>query len=509
MKYLLWFIFLVSFMPATGQPGVMRLELDAKPGEDIYQLVPCGDRGALVFYETTDFAGEGNKNWLFTLYDAELNETWKAHVPVLYGAEFQQYQFSDSTLWLFFGNTSRARQSTTNFQLLTIDLANGMSTDRRGSLPSESKLARMVIHGQKAYFALKLKNDQAAVYTYDLRSGEMTDFNVLLPDQNVIEDMVFDEAKDRLVALVSNYLSRRQNKMYLLALTGDGAYENDMEIATGLGSKYLNSARITALADSSYLVAGTYSNIASKLPGETDHFGIESTGVFVTRVKNQKQPFMNFYNLMEFRNLRAGLSARDFYRTSGRKVRESAEYSLNYEFLVHDIVVHDSAAVLMLEAFYPEFRTVSDMSYDYWGRPITHTYTVFEGYRFFNALVAAFSFSGELIWDNSIEVNLPLTRQLAMNASFYFDDKPILIFYNDGSRISYRVSMKNKELVPYSRLNIETSEAGDKVAGAGQNLFVHWYDHYFLAYGYHTIRNNLLAGRNERTVFYLNKISLE
>ena len=45
----------------------------------------------------------------------------------------------------------------------------------------------------------------------------------------------------------------------------------------------------------------------------------------------------------------------------------------------------------MMEAFYPEFRTVSDISYDYWGRPVTQTYTVFDGYRFFNSILAAFN----------------------------------------------------------------------------------------------------------------------
>jgi glutamate 5-kinase len=58
-------------------------------------------------------------------------------------------------------------------------------------------------------------------------------------------------------------------------------------------------------------------------------------------------------------------------------------------------------------------------------------------------------------------------------------------------------------------MDLETAREGDKITAIGQNRLVHWYDYYFLAYGYHTIQNNLLTEKNQRTVFYINKIALE
>jgi hypothetical protein len=182
---------------------------------------------------------------------------------------------------------------------------------------------------------------------------------------------------------------------------------------------------------------------------------------------------------------------------------------VNYELLVHDPELHDSTLVIMMEAFYPEFRTVSDIAYDYWGRPVTHTYTVFEGYRFFNSILTGFNLNGELAWDNSLEINISPGNRLDKKAAYFFDGKPAILFYNDGSKISYRICLENAELEPFTRLDLKTSEAGDKITAIGQNRLIHWYDYYFLAYGYHTIRNNLLTQKNERTVFYINKISLE
>lgn len=509
MKYLLTFIVLLYSLTGLGQSGPVRVEFEAPVNSDIYRLVPCGERGVLSFYETKDLAGEESKNWFFILFDTNLTEIWKAHIPVITGAEFQDYLLADSVLSLFFLNTGKVRTGKDNFQFLIIDLVNGISMEKRGLFPVESAFKKMVVQGQRAYLALNLKNDQAAVYTVDLVTSEIIDFNIVLPDQNTIEDLVYDPYQQQVLVLVSNFLSRKQEKTYLLSLAPEGTYRYDMEISTSLGSKYLNAARIFPMPDSTFMVIGTYGSLASKLPSTSDYFGIESAGVFSTRIKGRKQEFMNYFNFMEFRNLRAGVSARDFYRLPKKKVRESAEYSLNYELLAHDPVFHDSSLVILLEAFYPEFRTVSDMAYDYWGRPVTHTYTVFEGYRFFNSILAAFNLKGDLVWDNSIEVNLPLTRRLEKRTSFFFDDQPVLLFYNDGSRISYRVGLKHKELVPFSKLSLETTEIGDRVTATGFSQVRHWYGHYFLAYGYHTIRNNSLVNRNERTVFYINKISLE
>ena len=218
---------------------------------------------------------------------------------------------------------------------------------------------------------------------------------------------------------------------------------------------------------------------------------------------------MNYYNFLEFNNLRAGVSARDFYRLQKKKVREAPEYSLNYELLVHEPIVHDSTLVILMEAFYPEFRTVSDISYDYWGRPVTQTYTVFDGYRIFNAILAGFNYNGELAWDNSLELNLAPAGQLLKRSSYFFDGDPSLIFYNDGYRINYRIYIENTELEGFSKMDLETLKSGDKITAVGFNTMSSWYGPYFMAYGYHTILNNLVSDKNERTVFYINKIALD
>ncbi|MFO7614282.1 MAG: hypothetical protein R6W71_06545 [Bacteroidales bacterium] len=509
MKQIFTIGLLFIMLSGQAQPEVIRVEWDAALNSDIYKLVPCGDKGVMVFYETKDFAGEESKNWFFRFLDRNLEELWQTLIPVINGAEFQQYIYSDSLVYLVFLNPGKVRHGSENFQALIIDLVNGISYETKASLPGESSLKKLVVHQNVAYLGLNLKNEQAAIYTLTLRTGEINPFNIVIPDQNFIEDLAYDPYNEQLIGVFSNFLSRRQYKMYMVSLTPEGHYQFDEEIRAVLDEKYLNTARIYPLEGSKVMMIGTYGSLSARIPAGTEYFGIESAGVFVTMLENRKQSYINYYNFVEFSNLRAGVSARDFYRLQRKKPKEASEYSLNYELLMHDAELYDSNFVVMMEAFYPEFRTVSDIAYDYWGRPVTNTYTVFDGYRFFNAILTAFNADGELLWDNSLEMNLsPIGRPLS-RASYFFDGRPVVLFYNDGMRIYYRVCLEIAELEPFSRMDLATSELGDRITATGLNHLQHWYDQYFLAFGYHTIQNNRIAGKSQRTVFYINKISLE
>lgn len=509
MKNLLLILSALICLAGRSQTGVVRLEFEAAINSDIYELVPLGGQGFLVFFETKAEAGENSKIWLFTYYNPAFTEVWKTDIPVVEGASYQDFIVKDSLVYLFFLNSDKVKSSTNNFQLLTLDLAKGISFETQGNLPAESTFKKFCVAGKKMFLGLDLKNEQASIYSIDLETGPINEFRVPYPDQNFIEDLIYDPWRDEVKSAVSNFLSRRQNKMFMVVLSPDAGFKYDMEISPVVTGKYLNTARMITTDSAHLMLIGTYGTIASKIPSANEYFGIESSGVFSTRIFDKKQEFMNYYNFMEFKNLRAGVSARDFYRLQKKKERESPEYSMNYELLTHDPELHDSTLVLMMDAFYPEFRTVSDISYDYWGRPVTHSYTVFDGYRFFNSILTGFNPDGVLAWDNSLEVNIAPTTRLDKKASYFFDGKPAILFYNDGSKISYRICLKNAELEPFTVLDLETTEFGDKITAIGQNYLVHWYDYYFLAYGYHTIRNNLLTEKNERTVFYINKISLE
>ena len=56
---------------------------------------------------------------------------------------------------------------------------------------------------------------------------------------------------------------------------------------------------------------------------------------------------------------------------------------------------------------------------------------------------------------------------------------------------------------------IDLSYANDKIMENPSSNIDLWYNNYFLIFGIQTIKNNALANKSKRTVFYLNKISYE
>ena len=54
MKHFLITIFSLICLTSAAQTGVVRLEFEAAINSDIYKLIPLGERGFIVFYETTE-----------------------------------------------------------------------------------------------------------------------------------------------------------------------------------------------------------------------------------------------------------------------------------------------------------------------------------------------------------------------------------------------------------------------------------------------------------------------
>ena len=122
MKKFLLFLVLAIPLILKGQSGLVRVELEAALNSNIYQVVPCGDQGVLVFFETKDEVGENSKNWHFMFYDPDMARVWEADIAVVLEADYKDFSLKDSLLNLFFLNTDKIRPATENFQIIHFDL---------------------------------------------------------------------------------------------------------------------------------------------------------------------------------------------------------------------------------------------------------------------------------------------------------------------------------------------------------------------------------------------------
>ena len=133
-------------------------------------------------------------------------------------------------------------------------------------------------------------------------------------------------------------------------------------------------------------------------------------------------------------------------------------------------------------------------------------------YEYTQAIVLGFSEGGELLWDNSIEIDDVNTEYLdqVVNISTS-NNKAILVYKHDnelisktvegGTVIDHNLVQKIKLLYPGDETKFIDGDFG------GLN---YWYENNFFSWGYHWIKNKQnLNVEKRRNVFYINKISIK
>ena len=184
------------------------------------------------------------------------------------------------------------------------------------------------------------------------------------------------------------------------------------------------------------------------------------------------------------------------------------EISFDYKLLVHDIIKRDSSYIMIAEAYYPEYHTVTYTSVDSYGRPETVSYTVFDGYRYTDALIACFDKQGELLCDNSFEIWNILTFNLHERVKVLIDGDDIMLAYSNEGEIASKIIRGNEVIEGKQYTKIESKYSSDKLISDYNSDMEYWYGNYFISYGYQKIKNKQ-QDKSKRTVFYFNKIAFE
>ena len=196
----------------------------------------------------------------------------------------------------------------------------------------------------------------------------------------------------------------------------------------------------------------------------------------------------------------------DLRKKAEKQKKQGGEYSLDYTLILHDVIPFMGNYVLLSEAYYPEYRTVTNMYYDYYGMPIPQTYTVFDGYKYISGIAAAFSPDGQLIWDDGIEIRNIMTFQLVKYMESYSSQTELAFFYSSENHLYYKMAGSPESDDPLQNISIESKYKGDKLMEDLGSKMIHWYQNYFICFGYQKIKNNRISG-GKRTIFYFNKLA--
>jgi hypothetical protein len=312
-----------------------------------------------------------------------------------------------------------------------------------------------------------------------------------------------------LSAVIRKQLTKRFWDNYFIRMDGNGQVIGETLITTLSPERQLAESRIYSVSGSKKLVAGSYL-LTSSLTDQQHQKGMaKATGYFAAWFSGLTQSDVKYNNLKSADDF---LSERDIIalrKKAVKKNRIATEYSTDLNLLVHDIFRRGDQFILLGESYYLQYHTESFTDFDFYGRPYTNTYSVFDGFRYTSAIVAAYDTAGNLLWDNSMEIRNLISQSPDQKVSLHFNGEDAILAYLSEGKIGYKIIREGSTVEKTDYADLDLSLPEDRLVNETKSRMVHWYDNYFICYGYQDIKNLAVSGNATKLVFFCNKVQFD
>lgn len=487
----------------------VRIEIPVKDDNDeIYKVVPCDDNGVMLIYLSPDNDAEGNMVWIAALLDKELKETWRMTVPLPKGFAMQEALYSNNHLILFYYSQKGAPEN--NFRVIDIEVTAGVYSLVAYTIPERSGISYFSIGNAFALAGINTRSDESIILAYQFSSKQFSVINPGVPGKVAIVSMNIDKSTGIISSVIRTSGGARKRNYFLVKTDINGNIQANLQLSKFDDNRMINTAfsyRVDAKTD---LIIGSYgkSSRTQNIEG-VETIGVASTGFFSILLKDNQEANANFYEFTDFENffryLRrpADLTSR---RTVGRLDR-GREYSSDHDLMAHEVFKWKDQFVFMAEAYYPEYRTVTTMVYDYYGRPYPSTYSIFEGFRYVTTFVAGFDRTGNLLWNNDLELRNILSQNLKHRVTAWEDPEGLVLAYASEGKIVSKLINGSTTVDAIGQSEVEPISPRDRVYNDVNSVIEPWYNQYFIVYGYQNIRNSYVSSRGNKNVFYVSKMA--
>jgi len=483
---------------ATHIEQSVRFEIEVGLYDQTYDIINGEEDGVLLVRDTDEIDRQGNPKFELISLDTGLRVRWNKEYYINRWWRYRGYDYNNGAFYLLF---RYEKGNSKDLKILELDLTTGDTTHFTIKNLVEIRLTEFEMTPGAAilggYFS-----DNPVVIHYTLS----TDKSIVLPgiyeNKTDLVQILVEDKKETFVVVVSErtYDKRKTLSVKTYDFHGNLIGNSTLQPDIDKGLIYGRAAEISTDVN---LVAGTYSRRKSQY----------SRGLFIASIDPQGKQKIKYYNYADLENffnyMRAKKQVRIENRIERKKIK-GKKMKFNYRLLVHDIIDHGDQYIMLGEAFYPKYNNSS-----YYAGPSRYagqgTYgSYFAGYRYTHAVVIGFDKKGNVLWDNSFEIEdvLSPTLDQFVHVEIKGDDVVLLYLYEDEvrSKIIHESQVVEGKSFDPIKLTFDDDVLKDnysEISGLES-----WYGSTFLAYGTQSIRNMKNSGvKLNRRVFYLNKIN--
>jgi hypothetical protein len=498
--------------PATADDKPLRVEFKVKSDNETYRVIPCASSGVLLFFKSLETVETSKTKWYFSLYDKDLQQLWVKSIPVLNELEYKIFSIKHDTLALLFQLQGKEKELGYNFLIARVLVSKGTFIINTGSFPENSTANHLDIIGQKAFIALNVKDESSRIMVSDLASGVTNTFSLSGKTTSTVTASYVDSSSLQIMATIRKQLLKNKNECWLVNYDCAGNLLAETLISTITDDRYLQEIEFIPVKPDEILLFGSYGSSPNQREYGPNKPQGESTGFFYSKIENNQQKTIEFFNFLELKNAKSLLDEKEIAilrKKALKKNRMLKDYSIDFKLLFHPIIRERDNFIVFSEVYHPQFHTENFTDFDFYGQPFTNSYTVFDGYRFTNAILASFDMEGNLVWDNNMEIRNLITFDLSPKVNAYFSDENVVLTYLSDGKIASKIINGDNIVEKLDFSSFDLSYPDDKLLSETKSRMAYWYGNYFLCYGYEDIKNVALDGNNKRLVYYFSKVKFE
>lgn len=492
----------------------VRLEVPSAIEVETFHVETLATDGAIIFYESNEVDNLELRKWYFGLFNTKMKQEWLKYVPLPDKIEFIASAQSDKKLHLLFKSIGKVRGDNGFYEVVSYNIKTNEFSKVSGTIPEKAEYAGFEVIGNTGCLALNLTRDESDLLFINLLTGDISPVSVYQEAESQFLSLYADKINRKFYTAVKTIKDKRYVSDEIIRFSTEGKQEQVFQVESMETIKLLRSFIFLQPKGSSLKMLGTYDILTGRMNSLEDLDNDElakGAGMFFLSFDNGKQKELKFHDFLSFDNVYGTLGNRQMEYSRNKKNEDrSAGKSLTAFYHMYEprIIRVKDQFIFSVEVYKPYYRSETRMDYDFYGRPVPYTYQIFDGYNFYDVIIAGVSDDGDLIWNNDFVIRNMKTYTLSRNSIVFPDgDFVSMAYVNDGKIISQTI--EGPVDIGYTETMIETKFDKDRISGDENNNIVYWYDDFYLIYGYQKVNNRSLGDQSIRTVFYANKVAFQ
>ncbi|MFA8449693.1 MAG: hypothetical protein ACEPOW_03245 [Bacteroidales bacterium] len=484
---LLLFIFLLTDFAFPQH--ILRKEIPAPQNVDLFRLQNCNNHGFLLIFPTPNFINENYQVWKFYQIDTAFNErvNKKVHIPA--GLDLQVTNQNRNQTTLVF---KQKKQSSHNFIIVKWDNLNGSYDTLSFTGPKKSKPYKLISNEDTGIILTENSNHYNHILYYDFKNREIKKYNISIRDINLcVPDIILNPEDNTYTAIVQEFNGKRWYSNHLIEFNPTSDFKEVQFISEPLNRlNFPLNMKLHKLPNQTYCISGLYGDVRARHRTAKKIKSLKADGVYFFKINNEKQN-SRFYSFKQ--------------RKSKKKNKHFKQKSINH--ILNHSYIKNNHLFLFTESYYPQYKTITRMDYDYFGRLQPRTENIFEGYRFIQGNKFTFDTNGQLEYVAKIDLYNILNQELYSHICHYESPEDETMAYMHESSIASCIYNKGEAIFPIAYDPLQTGNKGDIITNQEKLKIENWYENNFLVYGYQNIQNETNSA--SRLVFFVSKVELK